>query len=316
MSVRIHVCPKDDPMSWEDFVKKTPPFSVALDGYVMDGPRFDPVGPHANYNHHENVDRLATRATCAQVLMAIRLGFFRTFRGKEIHLWVNDCDEDVCLSVFLLKYGFMAKHPINPLLNRLVNVEEILDTTAGAYPYPDDLPVLQEIAWIFSPYRRFRLSGELDWRDEKSFKGVIDDVDHRIMKYLTGQGEKQDLDTRYERLANGPNFVMVKEIGAEARTGIFADNEHSYISVRERPDGRHTYTVGRMSLYIPFPVKAILEECSKAEPDPTALWGGSNTIGGSHRAMGSGLDLQQVLDISTQEVVRLVGISGNHETMR
>lgn len=56
--------------------KATEPFSIALDGYVNVGPRFDHEGPRVNFNHHEEVDRLATRATCGQVLMAIRQGLF------------------------------------------------------------------------------------------------------------------------------------------------------------------------------------------------------------------------------------------------
>jgi hypothetical protein len=133
-------------MSFEDFCAKFPSSSIALDGFVTGGPAFRPAGPYANFNHHEEVDRLATRATCAQVLMAIRQGLFNTFQNGSrmpyAHLYVNDCDEDVCVATFALTKPHLVLGTMNPIFNRLVAMEEIMDATAGAYPYPPDLPVL------------------------------------------------------------------------------------------------------------------------------------------------------------------------------
>ncbi len=88
-------------LTMSQFVEQTQPFSVALDGYVRGGPQYDLKGPRVSFNHHEDVDRLATRSTCAQVLMSLRQGLFGRFRdaqGPQAHVWVNDCDEDVCTS--------------------------------------------------------------------------------------------------------------------------------------------------------------------------------------------------------------------------
>jgi len=65
MLIELKVRPKDSPMSWDDFVRKCGKYSIALDGYVADSPKLDPLVPVANFNHHENVSRLETRATCA-----------------------------------------------------------------------------------------------------------------------------------------------------------------------------------------------------------------------------------------------------------
>ncbi len=65
------------------FVAMAPAFSIALDGYVRGGPQYDWRGPHISFNHHEDVDRLATRATCAQVLMSLRSGLFGRFRDGQ-----------------------------------------------------------------------------------------------------------------------------------------------------------------------------------------------------------------------------------------
>ena len=293
--IKLVVCPKSPPISWPKFVRDAPPYAIALDGYVWGGPRYDEVGPIVNFNHHEDVDRLATRSTCAQVLMAIRQGLFSRFRteaGPEASVFANDCDEDVCTAWYLLSHHHLCQQTMHPLLNRLVALEDALDATAGAYPFPVDMPALREMAWIFEPYRRFRLSGEIDKREDRAFQTVIEDVSHRIEQHLVGQGKELPIDTRYERIGGGKGWAMVRETGAQAKTGVFADGIHAYVSVRERPDGRWTYVVGRMSPFVRFNLDAIFAACNRVEHgdhNSNDLWGGSNTIGGSPRVHGSRL---------------------------
>jgi hypothetical protein len=297
MTAILHMHPRDLPQTWEDFCASKAPYSIALDGYVATGPRFDQSGPWLNLNHHEEVDRLATRATCAQVLMALRQGLsdcFRDEQGFHAEVYANDCDEDVCLSWFLLAHGYLAEHVINPALNRLVAMEDALDATAGAYPYPPDLPTLRELAWVFEPYYRFRATGGLDRREADAFAGVVTDVEHRIMQHVTGRGGSVALDTRYRRAGGGPGWVLMEPVGAQARTGLFADGVRAYLSFRQRPDGNWTYTLGRMSLFIPFDVPAILAALNEAEGCEEDHWGGGNTVAGSPRVGGSRLPPQEV----------------------
>lgn len=310
MSIELHVRPEQVPLSWDEFVTNYEPGSIALDGYVRGGPRFDAVAGVANFNHHEEVDRLATRATCAQVLMAIRQGLFTVFREVGVptaHVLVNDCDEDVCTSWFLLKNHAMAIQATNPILNRLVAMEDALDATAGAYPFPQDLPALRELAWVFEPYRQFRLSGGLDRRDAGQYRSIIEDVYGRIERHVVGRGGEVALDTRYERIGGGAGWAMVREIGAQARTGMFGDGVHAYVSVRQRPDGRYTYVLGRMSQFIPFDLPNLFARLNEHEHcvDSADRWGGSDTVGGSPRVGGSGLGPDEV-----ERIVR------EHHTMK
>jgi hypothetical protein len=302
--------PQTPVMSWEQFCKTVPPFSIALDGFVGEGPKFDPKGPRVNLNHHEGVDRLGTRATCAQTLMAIRQGLLDCFRdhGKlHIEVFVNDCDEDVCTSWTLLHHAHLAVGAMNPALNRIVAMEDMLDTTAGGYPYPPDLPALQEMAWIFDPYRRFRMSGGLGRKRSDEYEGVVTDVENRILRYLVGQGEKIPLDTRYDRIGGGKGWAMIREIGPQGRTGVFGDGIRAYVSlVQVLPNGRYIYTVGRMSLFIAhFQVPAILAALDREEGSPHEHWGGGDTIGGSPRVNGSRL--------APEEVERIVNETLAHE---
>lgn len=288
--------------SWEYFTKFAPKYSVALDGYVHEGPRFDPLNVAVNFNHHEGVDRLATRATCAQVLMAIRQGMFsrfRTFDGVQATVYANDCDEDVCTSWFLLNNHHLVEGTMNPLINRLVSMEDALDATAGAYPFPADLPVLKEMAWVFEPYRQFRMSGALEKRDAAAYKSIVTDVENRILQHVTGHGKSiLALDTRYELIGGGNGWAMVKEIGPYARTAMFSDGIKAYVSVRERGSDRYTYTIGKLSPFIPFDLLNITEALNR-EDDIVGedKWGGGNNIMGSPRGRGSSLKPEKLSEI-------------------
>ena len=63
-------------------------------------------------------------------------------RQSTLDVYANDCDEDVCMSWFLLKNHALTQQALNPALNRLVHMVDMLDTTAGAFPFPEDMPSL------------------------------------------------------------------------------------------------------------------------------------------------------------------------------
>lgn len=303
--IELMMQPLQAPMPWAKFADEGHRLAIALDGYVVGGPRFDAGLCVANFNHHEDVDRLATRATCAQVLMAVRQGLFRTFRkGGTPHatVFANDCDEDVCTAWYILRHHAVCEPSMNPLLNRLVMMEDSLDATAGAYPFPADLPALRELAWVFEPYRQFRSSGQLAKRDARSFRGVVEDVEGRIARHVSGHGQEIPLDTRYDRIGGGKGWTMVREVGAQARTGMFADGIRAYVAVRELGDGRWTYTIGRLSTFVPFDCRRIFAVC-EAEEHPGRgagdVWGGSEMVGGSPRVGASRIPpsrMQEIVD--------------------
>lgn len=308
MSINLIVNPKVGGISWESFLEESPNFSMALDGYVNVGPRFKPY--RINFNHHEEVDRLATRATCAQCLMAIRQGLFHSFRdenGPIANVFVNDCDEDVCTSWFLLNNHHLVLNTINPLINKLVSMEDALDCTAGAYPFPTDLPALQELAWVFAPYRQFRLNHGLETRDAESFKSIIVDVELRIMQYITGHGKSIPLNTKYKIIGGGNGWSMVEEIGMHARTGMFGDGIKAYVSVRywtnnlSSKENKFTYTIGKLSPFIPFDLLKLTTILNDIDPSVSLIdkWGGGNNIIGSPRIAGSALspdNLQKIIE--------------------
>lgn len=299
MAIILQMRPQDRAMSWAQFRSSRPPFSIAIDGYVNERPLYDLSGPYANFNHHEGVSRLETRATCAQVQMAIRLGLYKRFRdddGPCAEIYTNDCDEDVCLSWFLLSHPHLAESMIHPGLNRLVDISEKMDTTAGMYPLSVDTPILHQIAWVMEPYRRFRWSGGLNNRDPESFLNIVTNVCHRIEKHIMGEGESISLDIRYEKVGGGKEWSFIREIGPYGRQGAFADGIRAFVTVRERPDGKWTYSLGRASEFIPFDITSIIDAINQHETGPDR-WGGGSTIGGSPRTTGSSLSPREVTAI-------------------
>jgi hypothetical protein len=296
-NISLSMRPDVTPVGWEDFCATHGPYTIGLDGYVASGSRFDPAGPRLNLDHHAGVDRLATRATCAQALLAIRQGLFECFRdghGPRAEVCVNDCDEDVCTSWFLLAHPDLAAPGISPPLDRLVSLVDVLDTTAGAYPLPPDLSSLKELAWVFAPYHSFRRSGELDRRQPAGHRGVVAEVSSRIERHLGGRGRSYPLDGRYERLGGGPGWAMIREVGAQARLAVTADGIRAYVAVRERPDGRWAYVLGRTSPFVPFDVPALVRTLNEAEGVVKAGWGGSDLVGGSPRVRGSKFSPREV----------------------
>ena len=303
MPINLHVLPGLTYKTRDEFKAETCPFSIALDGILEEGPwqDYSEEGAWRNFNHHEEVDRLATRASCAQVAMAIRGGLFETFRdesGPRAEVWVNDCDEDVCLSWWLLANHCMAKPLSNPSLNRLLDVVDRLDTTAGAYGYDKDAPVLQELAWIFDPYRRFRNSGLWSKRDPHEFRGVIEDVAHRIGLHIVGQGQSQPLDLRYETVTNGGCFSVVREVGAQARLALFGDGITAFVALRADDT---VAAIGRKSTDIPFHLDRIFRALNEREGcESGEAWGPvveGATVGGPPRLSGTSLSLDEICDV-------------------
>lgn len=284
--------PNQVPLTWTEFVKWAPPYSMALDGFVAGKPRFMKRGPYRNLNHHEDVAALETRATCAQALMLIRAGLVEevfSLRGTpRVTLFVNDCDEDVCTADFLFHNLPLVRSTMNPLLNRLVYMEDMLDTTAGAYPFPTDLPSLRELMWVFEPYHRFRASGQLDQRDASAFEGVVVEVGHRIKAHILGKGGQIDIDPRYEVIGGGKGWRMIKTVGIHGATGAFADGLRAFVTMRERPDGRFVYSLRRTADFIDaLPIPRIVRIANQVEKCSTDRWGGRTTASGSPRVGGS-----------------------------
>jgi len=300
--IRVYLEPRVV-MKWEDFINSKPPFSIALDGYVKGPPQFLIQGPYANFNHHEGVARIATRSTCAQVYYYIRLGLLDTFQknGKShARVYINDVDQDVCLSCWLLKNSEKLDGlRFDNVLVQLILFEDILDASAGAYPINPDNPQIHRQAWIYEPYTQTRTDGSIYNMSKKEMKDILRSVCARIDAALEGRGGEIKLNTRYEKIGGGPGWRLIHEKGPYARTKLFSKKIRAYVSLIENREDTYAYTIGKMSPFVMFPLERIYDALNKAEglPSQENCWGGSTIIGGSPRKTGSRLSPEKVQQV-------------------
>jgi hypothetical protein len=300
LTVKLEVVPRVV-ITWEEFAKTHPAWSIALDGYVKGEPRFNREGTHANFNHHEDVNRLATRSTASQVSMAIKGGLLSIFTPKNTTIWVNDCDRDVCLALWLLRNpARISGTHSEPLISRIVFYNDMMDTCAGAYPIDPGDRIMQEMAWIFAPYTDARTRGQVSHLDATEMGTIIDTVCDRISAYSIGQGHLQKPDLRYNLLDSGKDWKLVEEIGSDARTGMRAQGICAFVSYRGEENGRYIYSIGNLSPYGGFDLPLLYKKLNQVEDlQGNDVWGGSDNCGGSPRERGSSLcpqDLAKLIE--------------------
>lgn len=290
--------------TWEEFQASKPLFSIALDGYVYGQTMYSADGPYANFNHHEMVDRLATRCTCMQIYFSGMLGLFESFQKNGepyANVYVNDADQDICLAYWLLinpekSVSIQWEEP----LAKLLIMEDFMDASGGAFPFNDSHKfdsLLKKQAWIFEPYTTARSNHMLHAKSGAELYDLIEEICGRITLFSQGKGKSIDIDTQPEIIGGGPGWKLTIEKSVYARTSIYASGTQAFVSTRNRTDGNYTYVIGRTSPYVPFPLPVIYEALNAAEGCDSAgnnAWGGSDIIGGSPRKTGSTLEPTQV----------------------
>lgn len=298
----IHILPRQV-MSWEKFVESAPQCSIALDGMVLGGPRFDAHTMHVNFDHHDCVVREATLCTVMQVFYAIKGGMVNAFLEKgqaEISVYINDTDQDTAFAVWLLQnYKQFEGTQNNPGINRLLDITNKLDITGGGFPMNLRNQIMRQYNWIFKPYTELRKSGQLAKGDANVLRDNLEAVMARLDKAYLGEAGEEESDIRCEILYDSPFYKIVDEIGGnEARYNLFSHGMNAFVSIVSRRDnGNLVVSVGRRSQYVNFPVEKIYDALNKAEGlNRENGWNGSGIIGGSPRQYGTSLSWQQIRD--------------------
>jgi hypothetical protein len=296
-------------MNWRYFFGNTPPNSIALDGIVLGGPYFDEKTYHINFDHHDHVEREATMSTAMQVYFAIKGGLMKAMildDKSKVNIYINDTDQDTALAVWLLlNYKKFEGTQSIPHINRLLALTDRLDITGGAFPMSLDDRLLSQHNWIFQPYTDLRKSGGIATASGEILMSNLEATMSHLDKYLMGEAEEVELDTRHEILYDSAHFKIVDEIGGnDARYHLFSNGMDAFISLVAKPrNGRYVYSIGRRSRYIRFPVKALYEDFNAAEGlSGSDIWGGSDIIGGSPRENGSGLDPQFLYSLTIKRL--------------
>ena len=286
--------------SWNEFIKQIPSYSIALDGYVKGPTNYQPKGPRLNVNHHEGIDRLSTRSSSAQIYILIKQGLLKRFKEDndlKLNIYINHPDQDVCLAIWLLLNHKRIIKKNEYLIENLVNIEDKLDITGGAYPFDENSDIIKEIAWVFEPYTRARSFGKLDNANNNEIKQLIRSILTRIDKHCGGKSEKINLDARYKIIYSNKNWYMVDEIGAYARMRLVKDGIKAFVSVKKRFDGNYNYVLLKTNPFILFPINEMYHKLNKIEKNKIEKWGGGDIIGGSPRITGSKIKPEEMIEI-------------------
>ena len=179
---------------------------------------------------------------------------------------------------------------------KLIIFEDLLDSTAGAYPVDVDRPMMRKQAWVFQLYDQARASGRILQMTEREMRELIENTSERIGLLASDQAQECDLDTDYDELGGGACWKLIRERGIYARTKLYADGIRAFISVREKESDEYVYTIGRMSPFVNFPMSRILDRLNEVDGrvGSNDRWGGGDTIGGSPRQSGSRIKPSQI----------------------
>lgn len=299
MSVRLIVEPRKT-VSWEQLMKY-PPYTMAVDGYCRGSPRSSADGLILNVNHHEDCDRIATRSSCAQVMHLVKMGLFETFSyegRRRADVYVNDCDEDVTWATYILRN---PAHIDRPRLKMLIQLEDLLDMSAGLYPIKKRWHLLKKLVWVSQPFYEAKADRSLHTMDGDAMGGLIESMHRRIRDTLFGRGKELDPDTRFEVLEQFDGWSYVKKIGEHANYGIAHEGITAFVAHVAKCGDRHRYNVFRRSRFISgFPLERICELLNEEEGiglSANDRWGGSDNVIGSPREKGSGLAPKRILEI-------------------
>jgi hypothetical protein len=240
------------------------------------------------------VDRLSTRCTAAQIYIYLKQGLYDLLENSDINVYVNDCDQDVCLSTWLVAHGQAYTGVTSePKLNRLLFAIDMLDTCAGNYPLNLDSALFEECLWIFEPYSLARIAG-IHLLDAAGMQQVISAVHTRIDLYLQGKSLRLKADTRFKLVAQGL-IPIIQELGLEARSKLTQEGIDVYVSYKGSVNNRYNYSIVKLSPLHPIDLNALYHYLNNLEDKvPLNGWGGSNTCGGSPRLSGSKYSPEQL----------------------
>ncbi len=298
--------------TWEQFIKESPPYSIALDGYVSGAPKYQPEGPRLNLNHHEDVDRYSTFCTSMQAYIKLKLGMYEKFKVNaqpHANIYINDPDQDSSLAAFILTNPEISLDIKNQKkIEELLHYEQLMDITGGMFPFDMKSKIMRQMAWIFEPYDSARISGKLYSMNADEMKNLMQDIFSRIKSHLDGKSHEIGLDNSYKILYGklGDNFVLVRENSSYSRTKMIRDGIKSFaLLVKENENKTYKYTLGKISDFIPLSLPKLYDFLNKFEnikQEDTDRWNGSQIIGGSPRIKGSKICPEKLFELIKNQI--------------
>lgn len=270
-------------------IEDLPNKSIALDGAIM-GPFIDNHNKKYSFDHHGNCIRHISSATCVQVLDAILLGF----NPDGYNLYVNDVDHDTVIAAGLLLNPELAKNLQAQEITRIVG---LVDAHGPSYPLENSKQKLFDI-FNHCVMDSFNESKRNKSYSEYNLEELLFDCINKFKLMLEGKYndfELKEPEIHYEITPKtNSDWIMVRS-SSHVFKELYEKDYNKVILWEKMKDNSYSYTIGKKSEFIDFPIPNILKKLNEKE----AGWGGGSTIGGAPRnsdGSRSKLTPEEVLD--------------------
>ena len=313
-NIRLHMIP--GMAATEEDRRNFPEQVIFLDGAFAGPPFLDNERRQYSFDHHDGCVRPFTLATCEQAAVMLLKGL--PVGEGDWHLYINQPDLDALLASWVLmnhRELLASEAAILRAAMPLLRVEGIIDTH-GLEMSPLSGMTEEEYALqksrldqLMIPEREHRAAGTWD---------NLDPVDYccdrlaAIDALLTEAGvlrERAQVEVVATRDIQGDKqTVLCKSTGGiyevEARLRELFGKALGVIILET---GENRYTLKQVDPFLSRDLVALYQALNARDPEAKTkaesganLWGGSADIGGSPRATGTGLNAEEILDITSR----------------
>lgn len=292
--------------------KRFGPRTVFLDGVFSGAPFCDNEAQHYSLDHHAEVLRAFTLATCEQAAVMLLQGL--PLSSGTWSLWINDPDLDSMLAAWVLMNHVELLRDDRSLLRDampVIRLEGVIDA------HGTDRELLAGLSGEALDSARARVDRLMD--EERRLKGARRWMTTDWLEYACDQLERMD----HELLPQGAidELLEIQEAGRASlfngRIAVLLESTLGIYAIEERLKERYgeslgvialrvdedRYTLRLVDAFLPKDLVPVYDALNKADPkartrgsNPNA-WGGSGDIGGAPRATGTGLSGEEILAV-------------------
>ncbi len=288
--------------------RKSPKGTIYLDGAAQGEPFMDGSRGVYNLDHHEGCVRAFTLASCEQAMVVILKGL--DLAGERWTVHANEPDFDTVLAIWLLLNHRRLSDDGSDLRRRImpmVRLQGAIDAhgleLAGITGYSDELQRATFGLINALRAREIELKKEGEWNDV-DFLEYTASVLQQIDEEFYSAADFKDLHEIEEtaRVWIGPQRFA---LACRSDAGIYEVEEQLKESHGDRlglllleKDGT-TYTLRQTDPFLSTTLESVYERLNLLDRAAKGdnKWGGSDDIGGSPRATGTALSLNEIVGI-------------------
>ncbi len=281
--------------------------TIFLDGAAQGEPFMDAGKGVYNLDHHEGCVRPFTLATCEQAMVVILKGL--DLSGERWTVNANDPDFDTVLAIWLLlnHRRLSANGELRRRMMPVVRLQGAIDAhgleLAELTGFPHELQT--ETLTTINRMREseLELKKEGTW-DEVDFLEFTAESLQQLDELVYSPSDFEDL-REVEELARVWIAPQRFALACRSESGIYEVEEHLKEVHADRlglvvlARGDHTFTLRQTDPFLPTNLESLYERLNLFDPAAGGdnRWGGSGDIGGSPRATGTGLSVDEIMGI-------------------